>query len=226
MENNAHTNAKAEEKRQSRRDKKPEISEDNNCSASENLSVQELVQEIASKFNSLHNPQHVTPDYCIFRIPGKISDENSAPYRYRYAFIGPLVYSSYLSAHREEEKQRYLAAFLLRAQPNTSLIDFITLIKGSLAKIRGRIMINQLGSHKAIVKMFNNLCKYIDVEKKNRYSSLFLKLNAYNAVPHHSWLAILKHQYFSSLWRGVATVAAIILLVLTMIQTIVAILSL
>ncbi|TYH60429.1 hypothetical protein ES332_D08G291500v1 [Gossypium tomentosum] len=177
MENNAHTNAKAEEKRQSRRDKKPEISEDNNCSASENLSVQELVQEIASKFNSLHNPQHVTPDYCIFRIPGKISDENSAPYRYRYAFIGPLVYSSYLSAHREEEKQRYLAAFLLRAQPNTSLIDFITLIKGSLAKIRG-------------------------------------------------WLAILKHQYFSSLWRGVATVAAIILLVLTMIQTIVAILSL
>ncbi|KAB2019184.1 hypothetical protein ES319_D08G280500v1 [Gossypium barbadense] len=137
MENNAHTNAKAEEKRQSRRDKKPEISEDNNCSASENLSVQELVQEIASKFNSLHNPQHVTPDYCIFRIPGKISDENSAPYRYRYAFIGPLVYSSYLSAHREEEKQRYLAAFLLRAQPNTSLIDFITLIKGSLAKIRG-----------------------------------------------------------------------------------------
>ncbi|KAK8286276.1 hypothetical protein V6Z12_D08G281900 [Gossypium hirsutum] len=109
MENNAHTNAKAEEKRQSRRDKKPEISEDTNCSASENLSVQELVQEIASKFNSLHNPQHVTPDYCIFRIP----------------------------AHREEEKQRYLAAFLLRAQPNTSLIDFITLIKGSLAKIRG-----------------------------------------------------------------------------------------
>ncbi|MBA0728932.1 hypothetical protein Golax_000035 [Gossypium laxum] len=530
MENNAHTNAKAEEKGRSRRDKEPEISEDNNCSASENLSVQELVQEIESKFNSLHNSQHVTPDYCIFRIPGKISDENSAPYRHRYAVIGPLVYHFYLSAHGEEEKQRYLAAFLLRAHPNTSLIDFITLIKGSLAKIRGcyeklyyrnwddssnkprqykractesdplllirtilvdagfilelllrayskewrvendlifaksgtihdlkrdlmlleqqlpffllrdmyelafagypnypsflhltchffshyynqsisiddvlspnnphtfeyrsklkdakhftdlirtfqqpypfqkhqhcsinnedhqshygkwilrggkhfmhlissqkpepegileegklqqqqgeylysavllreagvkfkvslstclfdiefdekngelkipplkvddstesfygnlmvweqcyypndtficdyiflmgyliksaedvgilvrrRIMINQLGSPKAIVKMFNNLCKYIDVEKNNRYSSLFMKLNAFNAVPHHSWVAILKHQYFSSLWRGVATVAAIILLVLTMIQTIIAILSL
>ncbi|TYH07975.1 hypothetical protein ES288_A08G278200v1, partial [Gossypium darwinii] len=435
-ENNARTNAKADEKERSRRAKEPEISEDNSCSASENLSVQELVQEIESKFNSLHNSHHVTPDYCIFSIPGKISEEIRPPIR-------------------------YLAAFLLRAHPNTSLIDFITLIKGSLAKIRGcyeklyyrnwddsfnrprqynrastesdplllirtilvdagfilelllrayskewrfendlifakdmyelafagypnypsflhitchffshyynqsisiddvlspnnphtfeyrsklkdakhftdlirtfqqpypfqkhqhcsinnedhqshcgkwtlrgkkhfmhlissqkpepegileegklqqqqdeylysavllreagvkfkvslstclfdiefdekngelmkipplkvddstesfygnlmvRTMINQLGSPKAIVKMFNNLCKYIDVEKKNRYSSLFMKLNAYNA-----------HQYLSSLWRGVATVAAIILLVLTMIQTIIALLSL
>ncbi|KAK5813964.1 hypothetical protein PVK06_029415 [Gossypium arboreum] len=109
MENNARTNAKAHEKGRSRRAKEPEISEDNSCSASENISVQELVQEIESKFNSLHNSHHVTPDYCIFSIP----------------------------AHHEEEKQRYLAAFLLRAHPNTSLIDFITLIKGSLAKIRG-----------------------------------------------------------------------------------------
>ncbi|XP_052490214.1 uncharacterized protein LOC105784937 [Gossypium raimondii] len=118
--------------------------------------------------------------------------------------------------------------------PNDTFICDYIFLMGYLIKsaedvgilVRRRIMINQLGSHKAIVKMFNNLCKYIDVEKKNRYSSLFMKLNAYNAVPHHSWLAILKHQYFSSLWRGVATVAASILLVLTLIQTIIAILSL
>ncbi|KAK5813963.1 hypothetical protein PVK06_029414 [Gossypium arboreum] len=68
--------------------------------------------------------------------------------------------------------------------------------------VRRRTMINQLGSPKAIVKMFNNLCKYIDVEKKNRYSSLFMKLNAYNAVPHHSWIAILSTNIFHLFGEG------------------------
>ncbi|KAK6229079.1 hypothetical protein SCA6_018030 [Theobroma cacao] len=91
--------------------------------------------------------------------------------------------------------------------------------------VRRRIIINQLGSHKAVVSLFNKLCKHIKVNK-NHYSELFKKLNAYNAVRHHSWIAILKLQYFSSLWRGVATVAAVILLVLTLIQTICAVISL
>ncbi|TYG59320.1 hypothetical protein ES288_D08G292700v1 [Gossypium darwinii] len=118
--------------------------------------------------------------------------------------------------------------------PNDTFIcDYIFLI-GYLIKsaedvsilVRKRILINQLGSPIEIVAMFNRLCKYINVGTENRYSSLFMKLNAYNAVPHHSWIAILKLEYFSTPWRGVATIAAIILLVLTMIQTICALISL
>ncbi|MBA0764345.1 hypothetical protein Gotri_013701 [Gossypium trilobum] len=501
-----------------RDEEEPETSTNKGCCSPpfENLSVDELAQQIQSNLDSLNNSQHVKPDYCIFRIPGKFSDENLAPYRPRYTVIGPLVYHYYLSGHQEEEKQRYLASFLRRAKPNTSLNDFIELIEKYLSKIQGcyekmyyrywdesvgragqdkragtqshsslligmilvdagfilelllrayseglraendlifaksgtihdlkrdlmllenqlpffllkkmykralkcnphypsflhltchffshyynqsisidevlspnnprsseyrsnledpkhftdlirtfqqpyytiqkqqqcgkwnilrgnthfmnlisfqkleegkvqqqqqgaylysavllreagvkfkvslntclfdiefdenngelkipplkvddstesfygnlmvweqcyypndtficdyifligyliksaedvcilvrkRILINQLGSPIEIVTMFNRLCKYINVGTENRYSSLFMKLNAYNAVPHHSWIAILKLEYFSTPWRGVATIAAIILLVLTMIQTICALISL
>ncbi|XVF18199.1 hypothetical protein REPUB_Repub11eG0001100 [Reevesia pubescens] len=91
--------------------------------------------------------------------------------------------------------------------------------------VRRRIMINQLGSHNAVVTLFNELCKNIIVEK-NHYSGLFKKLNAYNAIRHHSWIAILKLQYFSTLWRGVATIVAVVLLLLTLIQTICSVISL
>ncbi|TYH07976.1 hypothetical protein ES288_A08G278300v1 [Gossypium darwinii] len=468
-----------------RKEGEPETSMNKRCCSPpfENSSVDELAQQIQSKLDSLNNYQHVKPDYCIFRIPGKFSDEYLAPYRPRYTVIGPLVYYYYLSGcHQEEEKQRYLASLndfieliekylpkirgcyekmyyrywddsvgrarqdkragnqshsslligmilvdagfilelLLRAyseglraendlifaksgtihdlkrdlmllenqlpffllkkmykralkcnphypsflhltchffshyynqsisidevlspnnphsseyrsnledpkhftdlirtfqQPystihkqqqwkvqqqqqgaylysavllreagvkfkvslNTCLFDiefdenngelkipplkvddstesfygnlmvweqcyypndtfichYIFLI-GYLIKsaedvsilVRKRILIKQLGSPIEIVAMFNRLCKYINVGTENRYSSLFMKLNAYNAVPHHSWIAILKLEYFSNPWRGVATIAAIILLVLTMIQTICALFSL
>ncbi|KAA3482098.1 UPF0481 protein [Gossypium australe] len=102
-----------------------------------NLSVDELAQQIQSQLDSLNNSQHVKPDFCIFRIPGKFSDENLPPYRPRYTVIGPLVYYYYLSGHQEEEKQRYLASFLRRAKLTTSLNDFIELIEKHLPKIRG-----------------------------------------------------------------------------------------
>ncbi|XVF18348.1 hypothetical protein REPUB_Repub11eG0014000 [Reevesia pubescens] len=92
--------------------------------------------------------------------------------------------------------------------------------------VRKRIIINQLGSNAAVVTLFNNFCKHITRVEKNSYSDIFQKLNAYNAVRRHSWIAILKLQYFSTLWKGVATIAAVILLVLTLIQTIIAVISL
>ncbi|MFQ6627620.1 hypothetical protein Gotur_005788 [Gossypium turneri] len=122
-----------------RDEEEPETSTNKRCCSPpfENLSVGELAQQIQSKLDSLNNSQHVKPDYCIFRIPGKFSDENLAPYRPRYTVIGPLVYYYYLSGHQEEEKQRYLASFLRRAKPNTSLNDFIELIEKYLSKIQG-----------------------------------------------------------------------------------------
>ena len=92
--------------------------------------------------------------------------------------------------------------------------------------IRRRIIINQLSSNTTVVTLFNNVCKRITSVENNRYSSIFRELNAYNAVRHHSWIAILRLNYFSTLWRGVATIAAVVLLVLTLIQTICALISL
>ncbi|XVE63294.1 hypothetical protein DITRI_Ditri07aG0008300 [Diplodiscus trichospermus] len=114
---------------------------------------------------------------------------------------------------------------------NTFICDYIFLmayliksVKDVDLLVRRRIIVNQ-GSPDAIVALFNRLCKHIRVEK-NRYSDLFMKLNEYNAVRHHGWIAILKLKYFSTPWKGVATIAATILLVLTLIKTICAVISL
>ncbi|XVE63301.1 hypothetical protein DITRI_Ditri07aG0009000 [Diplodiscus trichospermus] len=107
----------------------------------------------------------------------------------------------------------FLKAYLIRSVEDVDLL------------VRRRIIINQLGKPKAILALFNRLRRHIRVEK-NRYSELFMKLNAYNAVRHHGWIAILKLQYFSTPWKGVATIATIVLLVLTMIQAICALISL
>ncbi|KAI5318862.1 hypothetical protein L3X38_038570 [Prunus dulcis] len=57
------------------------------------------------------------------------------------------------------------------------------------------------------------------------YRSLSTKLNAYCKVPWHKWKANLKRDYFNTPWKLASTIAAIVLLVLTLIQTICSILS-
>ncbi|XP_021287948.1 UPF0481 protein At3g47200-like [Herrania umbratica] len=129
---------------------------------------------------------------------------------------------------------RNLMAWEQRYYPHETLIcDYIFVMEYLIQStedvdllVRKRILINQLGSHKAVVTLFNKLCKHVAPMETNHYSDIFRKLNAYNAVRHHSWIAILKLQYFSTQWSGVATIAAIVLLVLTLIQTICAVISL
>ncbi|XVF79541.1 hypothetical protein PTKIN_Ptkin14bG0231300 [Pterospermum kingtungense] len=92
--------------------------------------------------------------------------------------------------------------------------------------VRRRIIINQLGSNEAAVTLFNNLRLHNAIRvEKNHFSSLFTKINAYNAILRHSWMATLRLQYFSNPWRSLATVAAVILLLLTLIQTICSVIS-
>ncbi|KAH7841553.1 hypothetical protein Vadar_031395 [Vaccinium darrowii] len=52
------------------------------------------------------------------------------------------------------------------------------------------------------------------------YNRACQHVNAYCKVPWHKWKAIMKHDYFSTPWRIISIVAAIVLLVLTFIQTI------
>ncbi|OMO75975.1 hypothetical protein COLO4_25758 [Corchorus olitorius] len=57
------------------------------------------------------------------------------------------------------------------------------------------------------------------IGENSRYDDILNSLMAYNKVPHHGWIATLRLQHFSTPWKGVATIAAIVLLVLTLIQT-------
>ncbi|XP_075667500.1 UPF0481 protein At3g47200-like [Castanea sativa] len=83
------------------------------------------------------------------------------------------------------------------------------------------IIFNCLGDSSAVAFMINNLNK--GVFWKNMNSDLCClceELNVFYEKPSHKWKALLRHQYFSTPWRAASTIAAIILLVFTLIQTV------
>ncbi|KAK0606591.1 hypothetical protein LWI29_001241 [Acer saccharum] len=81
------------------------------------------------------------------------------------------------------------------------------------------IIANNLGDNAAIVKMFNNLCLQIDVDFSDPYN-IIKKLNEHYDNRWNHTMATFKTVYFSDIWTGTATVAAVILLVLTFIETV------
>ncbi|KAK4566671.1 hypothetical protein RGQ29_002796 [Quercus rubra] len=84
-----------------------------------------------------------------------------------------------------------------------------------------KILVNYLGDNNAAMSMINNLNNGITCgTPREDYIDLYNKLNSFYENPWHKWKATLKSQYFSTPWRAASTVAAIILLVLTFIQTV------
>ena len=83
-----------------------------------------------------------------------------------------------------------------------------------------KILLNYLGDNNAAKSLINNLNKGIEwLAVRNDYIDLYSKLNSFYENPWHKRQATLKREYFSTPWRGASTVAAIVLLVLTFIQT-------
>ena len=83
-----------------------------------------------------------------------------------------------------------------------------------------KILVNYLGDNNAAKSMINNLNKGIEwIAVRNDYIHLYSELNGFYENPWHKRQATLKREYFSTPWRGASTVAAIVLLVLTFIQT-------
>jgi hypothetical protein len=87
--------------------------------------------------------------------------------------------------------------------------------------VRKGILVNTLGDSNAVTTLVNRLGLQIFLFEMNpNYSCLCEELNTFYKVPCHSWKAILRRDYFSTPWRTASTAAAVILLVLTFIQTI------
>ncbi|KAL2921548.1 hypothetical protein RDABS01_013039 [Bienertia sinuspersici] len=82
------------------------------------------------------------------------------------------------------------------------------------------VMQHTLGSNKEVAKLINKLC--IEVEHDGQDSYLYDVVQDINAYS-NNWLikakTRLKHDYFSNLWAGISTIAALLLLYLTLLQT-------
>jgi hypothetical protein len=88
------------------------------------------------------------------------------------------------------------------------------------------ILVNGLGDSNAVTSMINNLNRGIFRRNMNcDFYKLCKDLDEYYEEPSNKWKAILRHQYFSTPWRSASTIAAIILLLLTLIQTLFSILQ-
>jgi hypothetical protein len=87
--------------------------------------------------------------------------------------------------------------------------------------VRKKIFANGLGNTTAVTNLVNNFCKHIFISNTNSdYYCLCKDLNSFYVDPWHRRKVILRRDYFSNPWRTIATIAATILLVLTLIQTV------
>ncbi|XP_058203961.1 UPF0481 protein At3g47200-like [Rhododendron vialii] len=83
-----------------------------------------------------------------------------------------------------------------------------------------------LFDHASVATLFHNLTLGVVWFSGNYYyQGLCQEVNAYCKVPWNKWKAIMKHDYFSTPWRIVSIVAAVVLLVLTLIQTVCSVIS-
>ncbi|KAM7493036.1 hypothetical protein LguiB_027645 [Lonicera macranthoides] len=92
--------------------------------------------------------------------------------------------------------------------------------------VQKKIIVNCLGDNVAAANLFNNLCTNVPIDDANFYfSQVCQDLNTFYEIPYHRLKAALKRDYFYTPWITASTIAAITLLVLTLIQTVWSIIS-
>ncbi|EOA25216.1 hypothetical protein CARUB_v10018529mg [Capsella rubella] len=99
-----------------------------------------------------------------------------------------------------------------------AFIDFLTDKDTNLLAERG-IITNWVGKTSLVADTVNKLRRSVYVDSASWYSGIANRLNAYHKNHYNKTCAILKRNYFGNLWTGTATVAAILLLILTAAQT-------
>ncbi|KAL0457133.1 UNVERIFIED_CONTAM: hypothetical protein Slati_1052500 [Sesamum latifolium] len=84
---------------------------------------------------------------------------------------------------------------------------------------------NWLGDDKEICEMFNRLGKNILTSTKFSYAQIFSAVNCECQRRSNSWITNLRRNYFGSPWSIISLLAAIALLILTLLQTLYTILA-
>lgn len=93
------------------------------------------------------------------------------------------------------------------------------------------ILVNRLGDNKAALSLVKKLITNIKLSDMNSDFTIICEgLNEFYKKPFHRLKATLsvttlKNQYFDNPWRGAGTIAACLLLLLTLVQTIMSILQ-
>ncbi|TYH35497.1 hypothetical protein ES332_D13G196900v1 [Gossypium tomentosum] len=88
------------------------------------------------------------------------------------------------------------------------------------------IIDNLLGNDEAVTQMFNKLCNFIHYNPESfYYNEIANQVNDHCEKDWNIWKAKLKKDYFHTPWSPISFLAALVLLLLTILQTIFSILS-
>nr|GMD40419.1 UPF0481 protein At3g47200-like [Ipomoea batatas] len=89
------------------------------------------------------------------------------------------------------------------------------------------VFVNGLGDDKEVTRLFNNLSKGVmHYTDDFYYKDVCTELNHHCQKPRNVLMAKLRHDYFNTPWAGISTFAAILLLTLTIAQTVLSALDL
>ncbi|XP_057972741.1 UPF0481 protein At3g47200-like [Malania oleifera] len=84
--------------------------------------------------------------------------------------------------------------------------------------IEKKVIVNSLGSSKAVAKLLNKLCEHI-VEPNSRYCNTVQEIKRHCKNPLNRIMAALTNVYFRDFWRGTASIVGIVVLGLTIWNT-------
>lgn len=87
------------------------------------------------------------------------------------------------------------------------------------------IIENVLGDRKEVSALFNNLGVGLFGSPNFTFANLCQDLNRYCSSTRHKRMANLRQNYFNTPWRTLSVIAAVVLLILTLIQTVCSIIS-
>ncbi|GLT45358.1 hypothetical protein SLA2020_191930 [Shorea laevis] len=110
----------------------------------------------------------------------------------------------------------------------TFLTDYMALMNSLLNSgkdvellCKSGIIDNWLSDDEAVAVMFNKLGDNVDLNEENFfYAQLFKDVNKHYETPWNTWKANLRHKYFNTPWAFISSLAAALLLLLTVLQTI------
>ncbi|CAK9185384.1 unnamed protein product [Ilex paraguariensis] len=107
-----------------------------------------------------------------------------------------------------------------------NFMDFLVNSPKDAALLRcSRIIVNLSGDDIAVCNMFNKLSNDVMLSPKPYHNQVFTDVRKYCRRPSNKWMANLRHNYFNSPWASISVVAAVVLLLLTVAQTIFSALS-
>lgn len=112
------------------------------------------------------------------------------------------------------------------------LVSFLDVMDGLINTAKdvkilceSRILTNYLGDEEVVARMSNRLGVSVCLPPENNYKEMLKNVNKYCDRKCNKWMANLWHNYFNTPWATISFFAALVLLILTAVQTVFSVLA-